>query len=124
MQDWINGLWEQARAAMLRVARDPEALLAGKFGEALRQLGETLQNDPRLGRTINRFVRRAAVGAAADYGDAIVRLVSETVRGWDAQTITTRMEHAVGKDLQFIRINGTLVGGLVGLLIHAVDVAL
>ena len=124
MQDWINGLWEQARAAMLRVARDPEALLAGKFGEALRQLGETLQNDPRLGRTINRFVRRAAVGAAADYGDAIVRLVSETVRGWDAQTITTRMEHAVGKDLQFIRINGTLVGGLMGLLIHAVDVAL
>jgi uncharacterized membrane-anchored protein YjiN (DUF445 family) len=124
MQDWINGLWEQARAAMLRVARDPEALLAGKFGEALRQLGETLQDDPRLGRTINRFVRRAAVGAAADYGDTIVRLVSETVRGWDAQTITTRMEHAVGKDLQFIRINGTLVGGLVGLLIHAVDVVL
>ena len=124
MQDWINGLWEQARAAMLRVARDPEALLAGKFGDALRQLGETLRDDPRLGRTINRFVRRAAVGAAADYGDAIVRLVSETVRGWDARTITMRMENAVGKDLQFIRINGTLVGGLVGLLIHAVDVML
>lgn len=124
MQDWINGLWEQARAAMLRVARDPERLLAGKFGEALRQLGETLQDDPRLGRTINRFVRRAAVGAAADYGDTIVRLVSETVRGWDAHTITTRLENAVGKDLQFIRINGTLVGGLVGTTIHAVDVLL
>ncbi|KQT33769.1 hypothetical protein ASG29_04670 [Sphingomonas sp. Leaf412] len=124
MQDWINGLWEQARAAMLRAARDPERLLAGKFGEALRQLGQTLQDDPRLGRTINRFVRRAAVGAAADYGDTIVRLVSETVRGWDADTITTRLENAVGKDLQFIRINGTLVGGLVGLTIHAVDVLL
>lgn len=122
MQQWINGLWEQARAAMLRAARDPEALLAGKLGDALRQLGETLQRDPKLGRTINRFVRRAVVGAAADYGDAIVRLVSETVHGWDARTITLRMENAVGKDLQYIRINGTLVGGLMGVLIHTVDV--
>ncbi|WP_298813215.1 DUF445 domain-containing protein [uncultured Sphingomonas sp.] len=124
MQDWINGLWEQARAAMLRMARDPQALLSGKFGEALRQLGYTLERDPRLGRTINRFVRRAVVGAAADYGDTIVRLVSETVRGWDTRTITERLENAVGKDLQFIRVNGTLVGGMVGVLIHAVDVLL
>ena len=124
MQDWINGLWEQARAAMLRMARDPQALLSGKFGEALRQLGYTLERDPRLGRTINRFVRRAVVGAAADYGDTIVRLVSETVRGWDTRTITERLENAVGKDMQFIRVNGTLVGGMVGVLIHAVDVLL
>jgi uncharacterized membrane-anchored protein YjiN (DUF445 family) len=124
MQNWINGLWEQARAAMLRAARDPDALMAGKLGEALHQLGATLQDDPRLGRIINRFVRRAAVGAAADYGDAIVRLVSETVRGWDAQTVTQRLENAVGKDLQFIRINGTLVGGLVGVVIHTIDVSL
>jgi uncharacterized membrane-anchored protein YjiN (DUF445 family) len=124
MQDWINGLWEQARAAMLRAARDPEKLLAGPVGDALRQLGETLQRDPRLGRLINRFSRRAAVGAAADYGDTIVRLVSETIRGWDAETVTTRLEHAVGKDLQYIRINGTLVGGLVGLGLHTIDVLL
>jgi uncharacterized membrane-anchored protein YjiN (DUF445 family) len=61
---------------------------------------------------------------AADYGDGIVRLVSETVRGWDARTITRRLENAVGRDLQYIRVNGTLVGGLVGLLLHAVDVFL
>jgi uncharacterized membrane-anchored protein YjiN (DUF445 family) len=48
--------------------------------------------------------------------------VSETVRRWDAVTITDRVESAVGRDLQFIRINGTLVGGLVGLTIHALDV--
>jgi uncharacterized membrane-anchored protein YjiN (DUF445 family) len=124
MQDWINGLWEQARAAMLRVARDPERMLAGGVGDALKQLGQTLQQDVRLQRTINRFVRRAAVGAAADYGDAIVKLVSETVHSWDADTITRRLENAVGKDLQFIRINGTIVGGLVGLLIHGIDLAL
>lgn len=122
MQSWINGLWEQARQAMLRTARDPERLLAGGVGDMLRQLGHTLENDARLRNTLNRYIRRVAVGTAADYGDVIVGLVSETVRGWDADTITQRLEHSVGKDLQFIRINGTLVGGAVGLAIHAVDV--
>ncbi|RYD28780.1 MAG: DUF445 domain-containing protein, partial [Lysobacteraceae bacterium] len=124
MQRWLDGLWEQARTGMLKLARDPDRVLAGPVGDALRQLGGTLQTDPRLRLTINRFVRRAVVGLAADYGDGIVRLVSETVQGWDAQTITRRLENAVGKDLQYIRVNGTLVGGLVGLAIHAVDVTL
>ena len=56
---------------------------------------------------------------ATRYGDQIVQLVSETVKRWDAQTLTNRLENAVGRDLQFIRINGTLVGGLVGIVIHA-----
>jgi uncharacterized membrane-anchored protein YjiN (DUF445 family) len=124
MQRWLDGIWEQARAAMLRIARDPDAALTGQLGEALRQLGETVQRDPMLRATINRFVRRTAVGMAADYGDGIVRLVSETVRGWDARTITRRLENAVGRDLQYIRVNGTLVGGLVGLVIHGVDMLL
>jgi len=124
LTDWWQGVWEQMRAGMLRIARDPDAMMAGKIGEAMRQLGSTLQRDPELARTINRFARRTAVGLAADYGDAIVRLVSETVRGWDAETVTRRLENAVGRDLQYIRINGTLVGGMVGLAIHAVDVLL
>ena len=124
MQRWLDGIWEQARAAMLRIARDPDAALTGQLGEALRQLGDTLQHDLLLRATINRFVRRTAVGMAADYGDGIVRLVSETVRSWDARTITRRLENAVGRDLQYIRVNGTLVGGLVGLIIHSVDVLL
>jgi uncharacterized membrane-anchored protein YjiN (DUF445 family) len=118
---WIDGLWQAGRAGLLRAARDPQAAMAGRFGEALRQLGTALQSDPHLGRTLNRFLRRTAVGMAASYGDAIVRLVSDTVRGWDAQTVTGRLEAAVGRDLQYIRINGTLVGGLVGLAIHAID---
>jgi uncharacterized membrane-anchored protein YjiN (DUF445 family) len=124
LADWWQGIWEQLRGAMLKIARDPDAMMAGRFGEALRQLGETLQQDAELAATINRFARRAAVGTAADYGDAIVRLVSETVRGWDARTITGRLENAVGRDLQYIRINGTVVGGLVGLAIHTVDMLL
>ncbi len=124
MQRWIDGLWEQGRQALLRAARDPERVMAGRFGEMLRQLGETLQQDDGLRATINRFARRATVGATASYGDSIVTLVSETIRGWDVRKVTERVENAVGRDLQYIRINGTLVGGLVGLLIHTVDVLL
>ncbi len=118
---WWMGVWERIRAAMLATARDPDRAMAGPIGDALRQLGMTLQDNPALAAKVNRFVRRAVVGAVADYGDAIVRLVSDTVRGWDAQTITGRLENAVGRDLQYIRINGTLVGGFVGLVIHIVD---
>ena len=79
MQRWLDGLWEQAREALLRMARDPQAVTAGRLGDAMRQLGQKLQDNPRLAATINRFVRRAAAGIAADYGDGIVRLVSETM---------------------------------------------
>ena len=119
--DWLGGVWEKSRAGLLRSARDPEAALAGKFGEALRQLGETLQTEPRLKQAINQFARRAAGGLVASYGDGIVTLVSETVRNWDARTVSDRLENAVGRDLQYIRINGTLVGGLVGLTIHTIE---
>jgi uncharacterized membrane-anchored protein YjiN (DUF445 family) len=122
VSDWIGGLWEKARAGLLKGARDPDAAMAGRFGEALRQLGATLQQDSRLNSALNQFARRAAVGAVATYGSGIVTLVSETVRSWDARTVTERLEGAVGRDLQYIRINGTLVGGLVGLAIHTIDV--
>lgn len=121
---WLDGLWEQGRAALLRAARDPDTALAGKLGEALRQLGGTLMEDERLKRTINRFARRLVVGGVASYGDTAVRLVSDTVRGWDVATVTQRLESAVGRDLQYIRINGTLVGGLVGVVIHAIETLL
>jgi uncharacterized membrane-anchored protein YjiN (DUF445 family) len=83
-----------------------------------------LQEDAPLKRQINQFARRAIVGTTENYGDNIVSLVSETVGGWNAQTITDRVENAVGSDLQFIRINGTLVGGVAGLVIHAISLAI
>jgi uncharacterized membrane-anchored protein YjiN (DUF445 family) len=124
VQKWMDGLWQQARKGLLKAANDPDRVLAGRLGETFRQLGLALEKEERLARPINRFFRRATVAAAATYGDSIVKLVSETVRGWDAQTITDRVENAVGRDLQYIRINGTLVGGLVGLTLHGIDVLL
>ncbi len=121
MARWFDAMWERLRAAMLRGVRDPEQALSGQLGESLAQLGQALQSDPRIQLQVNRFARRTLAGVATRYGDQIVRLVSETVKRWDAHTVTDRVEAAVGRDLQFIRINGTVVGGLVGLALHAVD---
>jgi uncharacterized membrane-anchored protein YjiN (DUF445 family) len=118
---WIDTLWQKGREAIIRAARNPDAALAGRLGEVLRSMGASLEQDPRIRSAINQFVRRAAAGMAQSYGSSIVKLVSETIRGWDARTVTARLEAAVGRDLQYIRINGTLVGGLVGVVIHALD---
>ena len=118
---WLDALWQKGREAIVKAARNPDAVLAGKLGEVLKSMGGTLEKDVRIRAAINQFVRRATVGMAASYGGSIVKLVSETVRGWDARTVTARLEAAVGRDLQYIRINGTLVGGLVGLALHVID---
>jgi uncharacterized membrane-anchored protein YjiN (DUF445 family) len=118
---WLDTLWQRGREAIIRAARNPDAVLAGKLGEILKSMGGTLEKDARIRAAINQFARRAVVGMAASYGGSIVKLVSETIRSWDAQTVTNRLEAAVGRDLQYIRINGTLVGGLVGLILHLID---
>ncbi len=121
MGAWLDGMWERSRAGLLRAVRNPSGLMSGSLGVSISQLGKTLVDDARLQLLVNRFARRTLVGAVSRYGDAIVRIVSETVKRWDARTVTGRIEGAVGRDLQFIRINGTLVGGLVGVLIHLID---
>ncbi|MEO6152599.1 MAG: DUF445 domain-containing protein [Croceibacterium sp.] len=117
--EWWMGVWEKLRRSLIDMARNPHSALSGQLGESLADLGRALQNDAGLQWQINRFARRTAVGVSSRYGGQIVTLVSETVKRWDAHTVTNRIESAVGRDLQFIRINGTVVGGLVGLLIHA-----
>ncbi len=118
---WIDTLWEKRRESIIRAARNPDAAMAGRLGDILKSMGSSLEQDARIRGAINQFVRRAAAGMAQSYGSSIVKLVSETIRSWDAHTVTARLEAAVGRDLQYIRINGTLVGGLVGVAIHALD---
>ena len=120
--DFLDGVWSNAKSSLRQSLADPDRALAGRLGEAARYIGETIESDVVLRAALNKYARRAIVGVVADYGDELVRIVSDTVRGWDAQTVTDRVENAVGRDLQFIRVNGTLVGGLVGLAIHTATV--
>ena len=122
---WWTGVWERLRLGLIAAARDPnKGGAAGPLTSMLGELGQALREDPALQRQVNRFARRTAVGVATRYGGQIVQLVSETVKRWDARTVTDRIENAVGRDLQFIRVNGTLVGGLVGVVIHLLNAAL
>lgn len=116
--EWWMGVWERLRRSLIRRARSADTQLGNDMRIALVDLGKALKQDQRLQEQINRFARRTAAGVATRYGSEIVTLVSETVKRWDATTITGRIENAVGRDLQFIRINGTLVGGLVGTTLH------
>ena len=118
---WLDTLWQKGREAVIKAARNPDAIMAGKLGEVMKSMGTTLESDARIHNAINQFARRAVVGMSASYGSSMVKLVSETIRSWDARTVTARLEAAVGRDLQYIRINGTIVGGLVGLILHVID---
>lgn len=117
--DWIADLWPSARAAL---ARGLDAPGGGRIGAMLQALSARITSDASLRSALNAGLRRLVAGIALARGDAIVRLVSDTIRRWDAETVTSRVEQAVGRDLQFIRINGTLIGGCIGLAIHGVAV--
>jgi uncharacterized membrane-anchored protein YjiN (DUF445 family) len=116
MAGWVKGLWDAARGALVKGLDDPGG---NRLGGALAAVGSRIEGDAALKRALNAALRRALAGLAREHGDSIVKLVSETVRGWDAATVTDKVEQAVGRDLQFIRINGTLIGGSIGLAIHA-----
>src|SRR3546814_14797556 len=112
--EWWLGVWERIRHSLIRRARDPESALGEEMRLGMAEMGHALKADQGLQDQVNRFARRTAVGISTRYGGQIVQLVSETVKRWDAVTITARIESAVGRDLQFIRVNGTLVGGQIG----------
>ena len=113
-------LWTTIKAMLADLANAPPGSGQGRMAVTA---GEVILGNAALADAINTLARRTAVSVVGSYGDAIVRLVSDTIRGWDARTVTDKLEAAVGRDLQYIRINGTVIGGLVGLVIHAAGVA-
>lgn len=113
-------LWDTVRAMLAEMVDAPPGARQGRIAVAA---GEVVLSNAALADAINTLARRTAVSVVGSYGDAIVRLVSDTIRGWDAATVTDKLETAVGRDLQYIRINGTVIGGVVGLAIHAVGAA-
>jgi uncharacterized membrane-anchored protein YjiN (DUF445 family) len=116
MGSWVQGLWDAARGALATSLKQPGE---NRLGGALVALGNRIEGDDALKAGLNTALRRAVAGLAKTHGDEIVKLVSETVRSWDADTVTDKVEQAVGRDLQFIRINGTLIGGCIGVVIYA-----
>lgn len=107
---------ERLRQQVDEAARD--GLLAARLESELEALAVRLSGDPELRATLNRWLQRQATVLVVRRRGQIVGLVRQVIRDWDPQTVAERIEGHVGRDLQFIRINGTLVGGLVGVGLH------
>ena len=122
LQDYLYGLWADLVAALEDDLKHPESRVRAELGRSAASLATELESDPAMQEWVNDWLVEMAVAAVDENRHAIASLISDTVRSWDARETSQRIEAAIGRDLQFIRVNGTLVGGLVGLAIHAVKV--
>jgi uncharacterized membrane-anchored protein YjiN (DUF445 family) len=111
--------WVEFKAALRRDCASSDGRLRNWMQEALTNLGSGLVREQRVREALNARLRSLLVELAARHGEDVARLVSETIRRWDSQTIVDKLEMNVGRDLQYIRLNGTIIGGLVGLVLHA-----
>jgi uncharacterized membrane-anchored protein YjiN (DUF445 family) len=119
LQTYLFELWQDLAASLSRDLERPDSVLKDEFRRLLRSLADELERDGEMQVWVNAWLLEAVVGLVEGQREAIAGVVSETVRSWDAVETSRRIEAAIGRDLQFIRVNGTLVGGLVGVLIHA-----
>lgn len=120
----LGSLWDELRAYVRADALLPDSHLRSGLQHSLRRLGEALLSDSAVCDALNQWVRSTLTELVRLRRNRVAALISDTVRGWDARTVSDRIERAIGRDLQYIRINGTLIGGLVGVLLHAVSLVL
>jgi uncharacterized membrane-anchored protein YjiN (DUF445 family) len=121
VQDLIASAWGAVRAMVVAAAEDEQSALRQRARASLLSLGRRLTADPALQAKVDSWLEDAATYLVTTYRDEITSLISETVAGWDADQTSRKIEAHVGRDLQFIRINGTVVGALAGLLIYTVS---
>ncbi|MCP3855709.1 MAG: DUF445 domain-containing protein [Actinomycetia bacterium] len=117
---WTGGLWSDLKAELVRAAGDPDSQLHRRFVAAGQSAGQRLVQDASTRAKVDHWIGAAAAHLVEQGGEEAADLISSTVERWDADETGRRIELQVGRDLQFIRINGTVVGALVGLIIHAV----
>ncbi len=115
---WLGSLWFTLKSATLAAAEDPRSDLRRTAESVVIQVGSSLRDDAVLQRKIDGWLQVAVVHLLQRYADDIAELISGTVARWDSAETSRRLELQVGRDLQFIRVNGTVVGSLVGLVIY------
>ena len=120
VRTWTRSVWEDAKAALRDQAHDPDSEVRRRLAATVAGVGRRLQEDAALRTAVEGVAERGARYVAEHFHDEITGLVTSTVERWDANETSSKLELLLGRDLQFIRINGTVVGGVAGLAIHAV----
>ncbi|MBB1022999.1 DUF445 family protein [Dietzia sp. DQ12-76] len=110
--------WTAAKRMIVEATEDSSSTLRVKIDDLLRRLADMLVDDEKVRARLDDYMTRTAAYVAVNYSGEVTSIISETVERWDADEASEKIELLAGKDLQFIRINGTLVGALVGLVIH------
>jgi len=114
VQEYLDAVWDELRRLVLADVQAPDSRLVTTLADALASLGRNLARDEAMRARLNATLERAIVDLAVPWRQEIGRFIAEVVHSWDTQTVTERVELVVGRDLQYIRINGTVVGALVG----------
>jgi uncharacterized membrane-anchored protein YjiN (DUF445 family) len=120
MRDWLATLWEQGRALLVDGAADPDSELRRGVQSLTVRAGELLRDDAGVGAKVDAALQRISGHIVTNYADDLAAVITTTVQRWDTEQTGRRLELQVGRDLQFIRINGTVVGALAGVAIHAI----
>jgi uncharacterized membrane-anchored protein YjiN (DUF445 family) len=115
---YLRDLWEQLRNWLERDLHSPQSSIRARIVAATLGLGAKLRDDPETQSWINEQILAAAVPLCEENRERIGRFISDQVRSWDERYMAQQLELNIGRDLQFIRINGTLIGGLVGLVLY------
>jgi uncharacterized membrane-anchored protein YjiN (DUF445 family) len=121
-RDAVEALWTTIRGVLEEATRDESSDLRRRLVAGIASFGARLAADAELQGTVDRYVQDAAGHLVTSYRDEVATVISETIHRWDGEEASRRIELLAGRDLQFIRINGTVVGGLVGVLIHTLTV--
>jgi uncharacterized membrane-anchored protein YjiN (DUF445 family) len=124
LRDWTSSLWSHAKDTLRTQAADPESELRRGLASALAGAGRRLGSDPRLQESLLRIVESGVRALANQFHDELAGLVTGTIQRWDAAQTSSQLELLLGRDLQYIRINGTVVGAGVGLALHALALGL
>jgi uncharacterized membrane-anchored protein YjiN (DUF445 family) len=124
LRDWSSSLWQKAKDSLRTQAADPESELRLRLADLLAAAGRRLGSDRRLSDGLERMVESGARALAEHFHDDLAELVTGTIERWDAAETSSQLELLLGRDLQYIRINGTVVGAGVGLILHAVVLGL
>jgi uncharacterized membrane-anchored protein YjiN (DUF445 family) len=124
LQVYLAIVWHEVRDRILADAALPASAIRSQLQASINNVGLALLRDEPMQEKFNVWLRHEIVEQVAAHGHHVSALIADTVRRWDPQTITEKAESEIGKDLQFIRINGTLIGGLVGLALHTISVYL
>jgi uncharacterized membrane-anchored protein YjiN (DUF445 family) len=117
---WSGSLWTNAKNAVLAAAADPDSELRSRLAGMIGDAARLLQHDPTVRELVQRHTHRIAGSLVERFSGDLAELVSSTVARWDTEETSRRIELQVGRDLQWIRVNGTVVGGLAGLVIYTV----